>query len=121
LLQHFTDDKEAIQEKIHQLVQLDEERRNTFDHLVMSQERVKKTFDKRANSKCFKTGDIVLMWDKLKEKPDKHMKLDSLWRGPFIIESVAGTNYFYLSQLDGERLPLPMNGQILELYYLDGT
>jgi hypothetical protein len=63
----------------------------------------------------------VLMWDKQRENPGKHGKFNSLWRGPFLVESVARNNYFYLSHLDGEKLPLPMNGQTLKLYYPNGT
>jgi hypothetical protein len=81
LLEHFTDDKEAMQARIHQLVQLDEERRSAFDHLVENQERVKRVFDKKSKPIHFEPGDIVLMWDKHKEKPGKHGKFDSLWRG----------------------------------------
>jgi hypothetical protein len=47
----------------------------------MSQERVKKTFDKKAKPRCFEPGDIVLMWDKLKEKPWKHMESLILFGG----------------------------------------
>jgi hypothetical protein len=51
-----------------------------------------------------KKRDLVLMWDKKKEKPGKHGKFDSLWLGPYKIEDVVGENYFYLNHLDGEKL-----------------
>jgi hypothetical protein len=44
-----------------------------------------------------------------KEKSGKHGKFDSLWTGPYIIHDVAGSNSFYLNQLDGEKLTLQVN------------
>ena len=54
-------------------------------------------------------------WDKRQEKPEKHGKFDSLWLGPYIIDEVAGTNSFYLNDLEGERLSLPVNGFLLKM------
>ena len=78
---------------------------------------MKGTFDKLANLRPFNVGDTVLLWDKRREKPRKDGKFDSLWRGPFIICDLAGTNSFILNTMEGERLPLPMNGQHLKLFY----
>jgi hypothetical protein len=55
--------------------------------------------------------------DKRREKPGSHVKFDSLWAGPYIIQDVAGKNYFVLSILDGEKLPLLVNGQLLKLFF----
>jgi hypothetical protein len=35
--------------------------------------------------RTFQKDDMVLLWDKRKEKPGKHGKFDSLWMGPYII------------------------------------
>ena len=58
-----------------------------------------------------------MRWDKRREKPGKHGKFDSLWLGPYIIDEVAGTNYFYLNDLEGERLILPVNGFLLKMFF----
>ena len=34
------------------------------------------------------------------------VKFDILWLGPYIIDEVAGTNSFYLNDLEGESLSL---------------
>ena len=39
---------------------------------------------------------------------------------PYKIEHHAGENYFYLSNLDEEKMQLPVNGKILKTYNLDG-
>jgi len=49
--QHFTSDQEAVQARVNQLVELDENRRKAFVNLVQSQEKVKGTFDRRARPK----------------------------------------------------------------------
>jgi hypothetical protein len=59
------------------------------------------------------------MWNKRIEKAGKHGKFEILWLGPYKIEDIAGNNSFYLSHLDGERLPLPVNGKILKMFYED--
>lgn len=53
-------------------------------------------------------GDFVLMRDQKGEKSRKHEKFDALWLGPYWVENATCTNSFYLSHLDGELLPLPI-------------
>ena len=102
---------------MNQLIELNENRRKSFDDSLKSQDKGKKTFDKSFRQRDFQVGDTVLLWDKRKEKPRKHGKFDSLWTGPYLIDSIAGTNSFNLSHLDGEILPLPVNGQLLKIFF----
>lgn len=60
LLQHLTSNEEAIQDKINQLIELDEKRR-AFYQLVQSQKQVKETFDSKAHPRELKRGYLVLM------------------------------------------------------------
>ena len=78
LLQQCTSDQEAFQARINKLVELDEVRRMAFDKMVIEQERVKGTFDQRTRDVKFGIGDIVLLWDKVKEKPGKDRKLEKI-------------------------------------------
>jgi hypothetical protein len=57
------------------------------------------------------------LWNKQNEKAGKHGKFESIWLGPYMIEDVVGTNSFYLIHLDGEKLPFPVNGKALKLFY----
>lgn len=106
---------------MNQFVELDENIRKAFNHLVQIQDKVKGTFDKKAHPRILQKGDLVLMWDKRKKKPGKHDKFDNLWLGRYKIEDAADTNSFYLNHLDGEMLQLPMNGKILKHYNSDGN
>jgi hypothetical protein len=60
------------------------------------------------------------MWNERDEKRGTHGKFDNLWLGPYRIEDVDGLHSFYLSHLDGEKLPLLINGKVLKLYYTKG-
>ena len=117
LLQAFSTNQNAVQNMLNQLIELDENRRKAFDHSLKSQDKVKKTFDKFSRQRDFQVGDTILLWDKKKEKTGKNGKFDSLWTGPYLIHSIAGTNNFNLSHLDGEVLPLPVNGQLLKIFF----
>eukprot|EP00253_Pinus_taeda_P002057 PITA_02057 len=119
LLQNFSTDKDVVQNRIDQIVELDEARRTAFDAICKNQSNIKKSFDKNSRSRSLQVGDMVLLWDRKNEKPGKHKKFDSLWLGPYIIRDIAGPNSFHLSRLDGEPLDLPANGQMLKLFFED--
>jgi len=119
LLQNFSTNKDVVQNRIDQIVELDEARRTAFDAICKNQSNIKKSFDKVSRSRSLQVGDMVLLWDRKNEKPGKHKKFDSLWLGPYIIQDIAGPNSFYLSKLDGEPLDLPANGQMLKLFFKD--
>jgi hypothetical protein len=102
---------------INQIIDLDENKRNAYDHNSRNEEKIKRAFDKSARQRDFRVGDIVLLWDKGREKPGKHGKFDSLWLGPYMIREIVGPNSFYLSHLDGELVNIPRNGQQLKLFF----
>jgi len=81
------------------LVELDENRRKACDHLPENQDNVKGKFNRKAQPRIFRKGDIVLMWNKRSETPSKHGKFDSFWLGPCKVKDVADPNTFYLSHL----------------------
>eukprot|EP00253_Pinus_taeda_P014046 PITA_14046 len=119
LLQHFSTNKDVVQNRIDQIVELDEAHRTAFDAICKNQSNIKKRFDKSSRSRSLQVGDMVLLWDRKNEKLGKHKKFDSLWLGPYIIWDIAGPNSFHLSRLDGEPLDLPANGQMLKLLFKD--
>ena len=83
-----------MEQSINQIIELDESRSVALDQSLKHQESMKGTFDKSARPRAFQVGDTVLSWDKRREKPGKHEKFDSLWKGPFIISDMGDTNYF---------------------------
>jgi hypothetical protein len=97
------------------LIELDEIRWKALDQSIKNQDKVKRTFDKTSRQRVFQDGDTVLLWDKRREKPGSHGKFDS----PYIIQGSAGKNLFYLNRLNGENLALPVNGQLLKLFFTE--
>ena len=82
------------------------------------QKNIKKLFDKRTKAVDFKIGDKVLKWDSRREDKGKHGKFDSLWQGPYIIQTTVGPNAFFLQELDGTKLfGGPVNGRMLKHYF----
>jgi transposase InsO family protein len=121
LMQHFKTDQEALQGRIDQLIELDKSRRNAFDQMVRNQDKIKGTLNHEARQRYLEEVDLVLMWDKRKEKPGVLKKFDGLWLGPYKIERKDGVNSFYLASLDREKLPLLVNGQLFKLYFAIDT
>jgi ribonuclease HI/transposase InsO family protein len=120
-VQQYDTDAEAIQGRINQLIELDETRRNALGQMIKNQEKVKNTFDHKARGRNFVEGDLVLLWDKRKEKPGMHKKFDSLWGGPYKIRSCAGVNSYNLETMEGEILKLPVNALHIKRYYPPDT
>jgi hypothetical protein len=117
LLQDFSIAKDVVENRINQMIELNENRRKANDKNCRNQEKVKRAFDKSARQRDFIIGDTMLLWDKGKEKPCKHGKFNSLWLGPYVIREIAGPNSFYLSHLDSEPMNIPRNGQQFKLFY----
>ena len=117
MLSDYEAEKDEMEQRVNQIIELDESRRASLDQLLRHQESVKGTFDKLAKPRSFQIGDTILLWDKRREKQGKHGKFVNVWRGPYIICDFAGTNSFILNTMEGERLNLPMNRQQLKLFY----
>ena len=117
LLQDSGLEQSSEQNRVNQVIELDEVRRKEVEESLKSHSKMKKNFDSTSRPKSFQIGDTVLLWDKRKEKLGKHGKFDSLWMGPYIIQESAGANSFHLSDLDGEKLLLPVKGRHLKTFY----
>ncbi|XP_059078041.1 uncharacterized protein LOC131876618 [Cryptomeria japonica] len=112
---HF---QNALERRIMHLARIEEEREKLFDHITKHQQWVKQIFDNKARPRKFMQGDQVLLWDKRRETRGAHGKFESLWKGPFLIHEVKGSNSFKLAYMDGTILPSSYNGQDLKLYKL---
>jgi len=88
-----------------------------LSQMAKGQEKVKNTFDHKAKERDFKEGDLVLLWDKRREKPGMHKNLDGLWTGPYKIKSQTGINSFNLTTLEGEALKILLNAIHIKHYF----
>jgi hypothetical protein len=81
------DDTGAIQERLAQLVELEEDRFIAGFHQQVQKEREKAYHDRHINKKAFKQGDIVLIYN---SKFNKHLgKFRTHWLGPYMITYVT--------------------------------
>jgi hypothetical protein len=62
----------------------------------------------------FNEGILVLMWDKRKGKPIYDQKDNNSWLGPYITKKKSDKERYYLKTLDGRKLPLPIDGSLLQ-------
>jgi hypothetical protein len=78
------------------------------------QQVVKRHFDKSTTTRYFQKDQLVLLWNKEKEKPYFHTKFEALWIGPYQIEKVIGFNSYLLKDMKGTIQAFPMNGKYLK-------
>eukprot|EP00253_Pinus_taeda_P020684 PITA_20684 len=107
-----------LQERINQLVRLEELRDKAINKFRNHQMTMKRWFDRHlAGHKDYQVGELVLKWDRLNEPKGKHMKFQHLWLGPFqVVENICQGTY-RLKTLQGETEKIPVNGQHLKRYF----
>lgn len=89
---------------IDQLIELNESRRHTFDQIVKNQDKINGIFYHKARQKYFDIADHVLIQD----------KREDLWLTPYQAKKKSRINS-YLVKTDGEKLPIPVNGSLLNV------
>jgi hypothetical protein len=107
-----------LQAQYNQLIQLEEQRTQAFTDMRRRQEIVKKHFDQSTTFKYFQKDQLVLLWNKAKEKPSFHTKFEALWIGPYQIENILGFNSYLLKNMDGTIQTLPVNGKYLKHFFI---
>jgi transposase InsO family protein len=87
-LQETDSEPSDLTRRIHNLVELQQNREHLLEKIELHQKRIKESFDKKVKSNVFKTGDLVLKWDATRQEKGKHDKFEALWTGPFVITAV---------------------------------
>ena len=98
-------------------MELEESQRKVVKNMKFQQMQVKRSFDRKARAIDFNMGDIVLKWDILKSRLGHHNKFDHMWAGPFLIAKCKEHNTFQLATMEGDVLPIPINGIHLKPYF----
>ena len=86
--------------------------------LLVNKKKRKNILDKKAITRDFCPGDLVLKWDAKIENKGKHGKFDNLWMGPYLISVVQENNTFILVEINGEILEGTINGRLLKCLFL---
>jgi hypothetical protein len=116
-LQETDSEPSDLTQRIHNLVELQQDREQLLEKTELHQEKME-IFDKKVKTNIFKTGELVLKWDAARQEKGKHSKFDALWAGPFIITVVQQNNTFVLQNLAGEEVAGgPFNGHFLKTFF----
>jgi hypothetical protein len=59
---------------------------------------------------------LVLLWNKEKEKPSQHTKFEALWIVPYEIEKILGYNSYLLRDMKGTVHILSINEKQLKSF-----
>jgi hypothetical protein len=109
------DDIGVVQERLTQLVELEEDRFIAGFHQQVQKEREKAYHDMHIKKKSFKQGDLVLVYDnKFMKHPGKFI---THWMGPYEVAYVMEGGAVQLKTLNGEWKEGLVNGSRLKLYY----
>ncbi len=88
---------------------LEEEHKKLVDHITEHQKCMKTFFSKKARTRKFMEGYLVMLWDKRHEPKGMHHKFESFWKGPFKIMQINYNNSFIFAYPIGEILPSSYN------------
>jgi hypothetical protein len=109
------DDTGVVQERLVQLVELEEDKFIAGFHQQVQKEREKAYHDRHIKKKYFKQGDLVLVYDsKFMRHPGKFRMH---WLGPYEVSYVTEGGVAQLKTLTGEWKEGLVNGSRLKLYY----
>ena len=101
-------DTGAVEERLAQLVQMEEDRFIAGFHQNVEKERQKSWHDHHITTKQFKLGGLVLMYD---SKFLKHLgKLKTHWLGPYVVAHITEAGVVKLHKLDGTPVVGMING-----------
>jgi hypothetical protein len=117
-LQETNSEPSDLTQRIHNLVELQQDREKLLERTELHQEKIKEIFDKKVKSNVFRIGELVLKWDVARQEKGKHDKFEALWTGPFVITTVQQNNTFVLQNISGEEVAGgPFNRCFLKTYF----
>ena len=108
------EDCEGLEDRLAQLVELEEDRFWAGFHQQVQKEREKEWHDRNIKLRTFKVIDLVLLYDrKFTKFPGKfHMH----WLGPYVIKEITDGGAVHLTKMNRELFPGKVNGSQLKLY-----
>jgi hypothetical protein len=77
-LQETNSEPNDLTRRIHNLVELQQDREQLLEKTKLHQEKMKEIFDKKVQENIFKIGELVLKWDAARQEKGKHEKFDAL-------------------------------------------
>ena len=106
-----------MHQRIDELAGLVETRKEASVRSMKLQLQTKNLYDRRTVIKKFQPEDLVLMWNARLQDKGKHGKFDPIWLGPYLIDSLWGNDSYFIKDLSGNQLELPVHGQFMKRYF----
>ncbi|XP_070035159.1 uncharacterized protein [Nicotiana tomentosiformis] len=104
-LRYFRVDEEANNEALLVRLELLDERRDlAYIRMAAQKQRTKRYYNRRANLRYFKVGDLVLRKVTQNTQVLNVRKLGPTWEGPYRVSAVIGKGSYELKNHDGVKL-----------------
>ena len=87
-----------------------------MSHGRLYQQRIKNAFDKKVRPRKFNQGDLVLKKISHAVK-DNRGKWAPNYEGPIVVKRAFSGGALVLTNMDGEKLPSPVNSDVVKRYY----
>ncbi|XP_070004407.1 uncharacterized protein LOC142163409 [Nicotiana tabacum] len=96
---------------------LDERRDLAHIRMAAQKQRIERYYNRRANLRYFKVGDLVLRKVTQNTWELNAGKLGPAWEGPYQVSTVTGKGSYELETQNGEKLSSKWNVAQLKRYY----
>ncbi|XP_070055341.1 uncharacterized protein LOC142179806 [Nicotiana tabacum] len=119
-LRYFHANEEANNEAMLVNLELLDERRD-LAHIRMAtqKQRMERYYNRRANLRRFKVGDLILRKVTQNTRELNAGKLGPTWEGPYQVSAITRKGSYELENQNGEKLPSNWNVVHLKRYYAD--
>ena len=116
-VQKYDDDIiDDMQERMHELVSLNEHINDALAKNTKLQLQMKYFFDRKEVETMFEVDEMVLIWNARIENKEKNGKFDPIQLGPYLIEYRWGDDSYVLKELYGGILEFVVHEKFLKRY-----
>eukprot|EP00253_Pinus_taeda_P017500 PITA_17500 len=110
-------DRGALEERLTQLVELEEEIFLAGFHQQVQKQHKKAWHDRPIKLRNFKVNDMVLLYDRKFDKFSRKFRMP--WLGPYVIKEITDNGAFQLIKSNGDPFTGKVNGSRLNPYTSD--
>jgi hypothetical protein len=98
--------------------ELTDKRMEALEEIEKDKRRVARAYNKKVKAKTFQVGDLV--WKMILPIGSKSNEWPTSWEGPYKVVRVCSENSYIVETLQGQRLPMALNGRYLKIFHPSG-
>ncbi|EOX94716.1 RNA-directed DNA polymerase (Reverse transcriptase), Ribonuclease H [Theobroma cacao] len=110
------EEAEWVNARYEQLNLIEEKRLTALCHGQLYQKRMMRAYDKKAHSRQFREGELVLKRI-LPNQHDLRGKWTPNWEGPFVVKKAFSGGALILAEMDGREFSNPVNADAVKKYF----